>query len=162
MVTDSEGQISRLSDFLNLDMEGCLDWLPWELVRRVRGATVEGMLKGLLFHQGGADAKSVPMAREWEGKLQHFVRSAGDEFGHDLPVFLLKLVEWWEDARRRKEHKFAGWEELKKIQEDLILANSYMVKTDDLPLKNDGLYLAQEGQAVLGKRFAHKIKHELY
>ena len=122
---------------------------------RLRLAATARRLAGALVHVGEGDTKSEETALAWKEAFHRLVDNLRSDFGQPaLPIVFAQLAIITPERRARREHGFAGWDRLKQVQAALDLPNVAMVKTDDLPLKPDGLHLSTAGAIALGERFA--------
>jgi len=75
------------------------------------------------------------------------------DLGHPrLPVVFCQIGALGPELRGRPRYRY--WDQLKAAQAAVCLPGVAMVRTDDLPLKPDGLHLSTPGQLILGRRLA--------
>lgn len=128
-----------------------------ETVKRTHLAQKTRELKGILIYIGEGDTRSVEAADRWLDSFHLLVDRLRVEFGENLPVVFAQIATVSENRRAMKTHGFVAWDYLKTVQASVRMANVAMVKTDDLPLKDDGLHLNTMAQVELGKRFASSM-----
>jgi hypothetical protein len=94
-------------------------------------------------------------AGAWIKSFHRLVDNLRADFSNQaLPIVFAQIASISQERRARREHGYAGWERLKLLQAAVNLPNVVMVKTDDLPLKSDGLHLSASAAEILGQRFA--------
>ncbi len=128
-----------------------------ETVKRTHQAQGVSRLRGILIHVGEGDTHSFEAADNWLERFYLLVNSLRSEFGMDLPVVFAQIATVSESRRARKAHGFVAWDYLKNVQASVCMVNVAMVKTEDLPLKQDGIHLSTAAQMILGERFARSM-----
>jgi len=118
-------------------------------VSKVEIAKQNGIIKGILWHQGESDAneKNIPLHRERLHSLFSKFRSAIGN--NDLPVLLGELGSFSNNP--------ADFNLINKAMHDYAAEdkNSHVISTKDLKDKGDHLHFDSEGQRTMGKRFAN-------
>ena len=115
---------------------------------KVALAKQNGIIKGILWHQGESDAneKDIPLHKERLGLLFSKFRAAVGN--NELPVLLAELGSFSENPVNfnlinKAIHEYA-------IEDK----NSRVISTKDLKDKGDHLHFNSKGQRTMGKRFA--------
>ena len=108
-----------------------------------------GIIKGILWHQGESDAneKNIPLHKERLHSLFSKFRSAIGN--NELPVLFGELGSFSNNP--------AGFNLINKTLHDYAAEdkNSRVISTKDLKDKGDQLHFDSEGQRTMGKRFAN-------
>ena len=110
-----------------------------------------GTIKGIIWHQGEADAnaKRIPL---YEKNLETLFTSFRSIAGNDqLPIIMGELGAFSKEPQ--------AFESINKIirsypQND---PNSSFIKTSDLMHKGDSLHFNSAGQRMMGERYAKEI-----
>ena len=115
---------------------------------KVEIAKQNGVIKGILWHQGESDAseKDIPLHKQRLGLLFSKFRTAVGN--NELPVLLGELGSFSDnpanfDLINKAIHEYAAEDK-----------NSSVVSTKDLKDKGDHLHFNSKGQRTMGKRFA--------
>ena len=115
---------------------------------KVEIAKQNGIIKGILWHQGESDAneKDIPLHKERLGLLFSKFRAAIGN--NELPVLLGELGSFSENPVNfnlinKAIHDYAAGDK-----------NSAVISTKDLKDKGDHLHFDSKGQRTMGKRFA--------
>ena len=103
---------------------------------------------GMLWVQGGADAKNETMARDYATNLRGLAESAREDFGNAELVFLSGRIP--AKNSKTKPH----WALVRAAQQDLELADYAWVNCDDISLGSDGVHYDTAGMVQLGERQA--------
>ncbi len=116
---------------------------------KVEIAKQNGIIKGILWHQGESDAneKNIPLHKERLHSLFSKFRSAIGN--NELPVLLGELGSFSNNP--------ADFNLINKAIHDYAAEdkNSRVISTKDLKDKGDHLHFDSEGQRAMGKRFAN-------
>lgn len=80
----------------------------------------------------------------------------------DLPVFFAQLGTVSARRRTRREHGYRAWDYLRELQAGIQYDGVYMIRTDDLELKPDGLHLSTHAQIEAGGRYAELVHRVVY
>ena len=115
---------------------------------KVEIAKQNGIIKGILWHQGESDAneKNIPLHKE---RLQSLFSKFRSAIGNnELPVLLGELGSFSNNPSdfnliNKAIHDYAAEDK-----------NSRVISTKDLKDKGDHLHFDSEGQRTMGKRFA--------
>jgi hypothetical protein len=115
---------------------------------KVEIAKQNGIIKGILWHQGESDAngKDIPLHKE---RLHLLFSKFRDEIGNsELPVLLGELGSFSENPVNFSliNTVLHGYAEEDK--------NSRVISTKDLKDKGDQLHFNSKGQRIMGERFA--------
>ncbi len=107
-----------------------------------------GIIKGILWHQGESDAneENIPHYKQRLGLLFSKFRAAVGN--NELPVLIGELGSFSEDPENfslinKAIHEYAAGDQ-----------NCYVISTKDLKDKGDHLHFNSKGQRTMGKRFA--------
>ncbi|MEO6455140.1 MAG: sialate O-acetylesterase [Ginsengibacter sp.] len=128
------------------------------LVRKVKAAAEYGIIKGLLWHQGEANA-GADNYKNYKEKLETFFTKIRTDFSApELPVYAGELSSFL----NRKTNPFAD-----SVNNDLhdlsvTVKNMYVIKTGDLTSKSDTVHFDSRSQRKMGKRFAKTVYKTAY
>jgi hypothetical protein len=116
---------------------------------KVEIAKQNGIIKGILWHQGESDAneKNIPLYKE---RLHSLFSKFRTVIGNnELPVLLGELGSFSNNP--------ADFNLINKVIHDYAAEdkNSRVISTKDLKDKGDHLHFDSEGQRTMGKRFAN-------
>ncbi len=116
---------------------------------KVEIAKQNGIIKGILWHQGESDAneKDIPFHKERLHLL--FSKFRAEVGNNELPVLLGELGSFSENP--------ANFNLINKAIHDYAAEdkNSSVISTKDLKDKGDHLHFDSKGQRTMGKRFAN-------
>ncbi len=125
-------------------------------LNRARAASARGRVRGVLFYQGESDTRSLAAVDAWPGRFAALVAAWRRDLGDlTLPVVFCQIGSLGPELRGRPRYQY--WDRLKQAQAGVRLPGVAMVRSDDLPLKPDGLHLSTAGQLVLGRRLAQAM-----
>jgi len=123
-------------------------------LKRARAASTMGMIKGILFWQGEADAlnpeeypERKPSPFQWTEKFNRFVRDIRNDLG--LPVLPVVYAQL---SHHNNPEKYIYWEQVKDQQAQVVIPNTKMVITPELEL-SDYVHFTKEGYDTFGKLF---------
>jgi len=115
---------------------------------KVEIAKHNGIIKGILWHQGESDAneKDIPLHKQRLGLL--FSKFRAVVGNNELPILLGELGSFSENPVKfnlinKAIHEYAAEDK-----------NSSVILTNDLKDKGDHLHFNSKGQRMMGKRFA--------
>eukprot|EP01022_Parablepharisma_sp_SALTPOND_P017733 TRINITY_DN2883_c0_g2_i1.p1 TRINITY_DN2883_c0_g2~~TRINITY_DN2883_c0_g2_i1.p1 ORF type:complete len:304 (+),score=110.65 TRINITY_DN2883_c0_g2_i1:765-1676(+) len=132
------------------------DTLYGSCLARARAASARGKVRGVLFYQGESDAHSRAAVRAWPLRFAELVAAWRRDLGNPLlPVVYCQIGSLGPELRDRPRYRY--WDLLKQRQAAVSIPGVAMVRTDDLPLKPDGLHLSTAGQLILGRRLAQAM-----
>lgn len=126
------------------------------LLERARVAEAAGgLLSGVLWHQGEADASDIRNSSLYEAELRQFILKCRSDLGKpQLPFFLALLADFnhmhYRDSVNAAIRRTAA-----------SLPYVYLVDTHDLSCKPDSLHFDAEGQREMGRRFAERAAAQL-
>jgi hypothetical protein len=108
-----------------------------------------GTIKGVLWHQGEADAtpKNIPLYKDRLAILfTDFRSTAGNS---NLPVILGELGPF--------PYSYENWMKINAVMKEYCQQdkNSALISTSDLKHKGDSVHFNSEGQRLMGQRYAH-------
>jgi len=134
-------------------------WQPGEdlyeaAVGRARIALADGVLKGMLWHQGENDAQHPDEARQYESRLHQMIRGfRADLEAPELPVVVGEL------GRFLVAPRFCALEQvssaLKRLPEKL--EHTAWVPSADLGHKGDEVHFDADAQREFGRRYAQAM-----
>jgi hypothetical protein len=138
------------ADSWKIRAAGRYDGDPYRyLVNLAKTARKEGVIKGILVHQGESNFED----QEWPAKVKKIYGNLMRDLNlkpEAVPLLAGEVV----NADQQGE-KAAFNEILKKLPE--TLPNSYVVSSAGLPCNSDHLHFTAEGQREFGKRYAEKL-----
>ena len=124
---------------------------PWDdAIARARVAMNNGVLKGILWHQGESDGKPG-LAEAYEGKLQDlFQRFSTELNAPDVPIFLGQLGQFpakpWDEYREQvNTAHIAVSTRMEKVE---------FVPSDGLTPNSDIVHFDTRSLRIFGKRYA--------
>ncbi len=112
-----------------------------------------GTIKGILWHQGEANAKTE-LIPQYKDNLQQLLKNFRVTVKNDkLPIFIGQLGSY---SRPFEWH--LKWDSINTIINDVAESdpNTYVIYTQDLKTKGDYIHFDSESQRTMGKRFADK------
>lgn len=115
------------------------------MLKRFRAASVAGTIRGLLFFQGEADARTKA-AEQWAVRFSQFVAGIRGDTIADLAIVFAQIGADYPS--------YPYWATVKAQQASIDLPRVSMIRTDDLALQDDGLHFTPESYDVIGGRFA--------
>ena len=139
-------------------------WAPAQGARTLYGSSLQraaqaakqGRVGGVLFYQGESDTASRAAAEAWPKHFADLVAAWRRDLGDPhLPVVFAQLCALGKDLAHDPLYRY--WDLLKEKQAAIRLPRVLMVRSDDLPLKPDGLHLSTAGQMILGQRMAQAM-----
>jgi len=122
--------------------------------KNVRLAEKSGEIKGILWHQGEANAKADLISQYAENleRLMSKMRTTVDE--PSLTILLAQLGSFAEPAEWQQQ-----WDSINAILKDYTASheNTYLIHTQDLKSKDDHIHFDSDSQREMGRRFARKF-----
>lgn len=117
---------------------------------RLQAAMKDGMLKGILWHQGESDSKPAS-SKAYEARLHTLIRRLRAESGDkNVPFIVGQLGQFperpWDENRKRVDQAHRAVPD--KIE------NTAFVPSDGLKHKGDNTHFSTEAYKELGKRYA--------
>lgn len=125
------------------------------LLKKVRDAAANGVLKGILWHQGETNANTTHY-KNYKEKLERFFTRLRNDIGDPaLPIYAGQLASFLS----RTTNPFAD-----SVNQDLqilsvSMKNMFVINTTDLTPKSDSIHFDSRSQRIMGKRFAEKVYH---
>lgn len=121
-----------------------------DLVRTVAAARETRSIRvvGMIWIQGGADAKSEDMAEAYATNLKDLIERSRQEFGNPAMHFLSGRIPAKNDQRK------PFWKTVRRAQQDLEVENYSWVDCDDISKGPDGVHYDTAGMVKLGERLA--------
>ena len=126
-------------------------------VRRAKLAMREGKLKGILWHQGCADAMDRRRVDVYEQRLVRALSSLRHELGaDDVPIVLGELGDYL--AKNKKGFRY--WKEINALTSSAAtkLGNAAVVASKGLTPNRDILHFDTASLRELGHRYAKAMK----
>lgn len=125
--------------------------LQSNLIEKIHFATQNGVLKGIIWHQGESDAtkSGIPLYKKNLKELFCIMR---DKSGNqNLPIFAGELGSYSVNKETKK-----NWSTITKIIHEVADQdpNLYVIETSDLTPKIDKIHFDTESQRKLGQRYA--------
>jgi hypothetical protein len=134
------------------------EWKPGgklftDAVRRAKVAMKSGRLRGILWHQGEADAGKLDLIRSYQERWLALMRSLRAELG-DVPIVVGELGQFLY-AREKNDYPLA-----RLMNEQLALlavsgSRVAFVSSGGLQHKGDVLHFDSPGLREFGRRYAH-------
>ena len=110
-----------------------------------------GIIKGILWHQGEADAKSTEI-KIYDKQLEKLFSLFRNEINdRHLPIFIGELGSF---SKTNENWQSINVKIRNYVKND---TNSYVIKTGDLFDKGDRVHFNSEGQRIMGQRFAEEF-----
>lgn len=133
------------------------------MIERTRLAGAHGELRGVLFSHGESAARSREVAEAWPGQFIQLIENLRRDFSRPgLPAIFAQLGTISATRRTLREHGYQAWDYLKELQAGIRHKGVYMIRTDDLELKPDGIHLSTRSQIEAGVRFAELVHQTVY
>jgi hypothetical protein len=123
------------------------------LLEKAKTAATFGIIKGILWHQGEANA-TLGNYDHYKQKLESFFTKLRNDLNNpSLPVYAGQLALFL----NRSLNPFAD-----SINNDLqhlsvTMTNMFVIKTIDLTPKSDAIHFDSRSQRIMGKRFAEMV-----
>ena len=102
---------------------------------------------GMLWMQGGADAKNENKAKAYAKNLEEFIRKAREDFKNPNMAFVC-------GRSAAPVKKYPQIVHVRKAQEGVTLPGYAWIDHDDIPMGRDGVHYSTEGQVKAGYMFA--------
>jgi hypothetical protein len=126
------------------------DGNPYEyLIRMARLAQKDGVIRGILIHQGESNSRDS----EWPRKVKKVYDDIIKDLGlnpADVPLLAGEVVN------ADQEGKEASANEIMKALPG-VLSNSYVVSSAGVPANADHLHFTADGQREMGRRYAAQM-----
>ncbi len=131
---------------------------PWghlykNAVARTKAALPDGILKGMLWHQGEGDSSAAGIARYRERLTKLVTDLRRDLDAADVPFVAGELGVWDQEghaARQRFNENLAAVPDW--------IANAAVVKSDGISHKGDGTHFSSAALRELGRRYAEALR----
>lgn len=138
---------SSTDQWINNDLHRGL-YLMSNLKEKVAFAQKNGILKGILWHQGESDAHDDLIPNYQNNLLKIFTEFRVFSNNPTLPIFVAELGSYFPEQEL--------WNKINAqihqvTEED---ENTYLIKTDDFEHKGNSLHFNSASQRLMGKRFA--------
>jgi hypothetical protein len=123
------------------------------LINKARKAAAYGTIKGILWHQGEANANTGSY-KNYKEKLELFFTKLRNDLGDStLPIYAGQLGSFLD----RKTNPFAD-----SINNDLLklsssFKNFYVINLSDLTPNPDSIHFNSQSQRIMGERFAKLV-----
>jgi hypothetical protein len=116
---------------------------------KITAASRVGVFKGILWHQGEANANTIDDIEKHSSRLRTLVSTLRDVTGNkSLPFLIGELGSFSDNAElfQRLNEQLRAYSKTDK--------HSAVIMTSDLPHKGDNLHFNSEAQRKMGERFA--------
>ena len=119
------------------------------LVTMAKKAQKQGVIKGILLHQGCTDNGQA----DWPVRVKRIYIRLLNDLGlneEETPLLIGELLS--------KDEGGACWGHNSVIAKtNSVIPNSYVISSKDCPGASDGLHFTAEGYRMIGKRYAEKM-----
>ena len=119
------------------------------LVTMAKKAQKQGVIKGILLHQGCTDNTQ----KDWPVRVKRIYIRLLNDLGlneEETPLLIGELLS--------KDEGGACWGHNSVIAKtNSVIPNSYVISSKDCPGASDGLHFTAEGYRMIGKRYAEKM-----
>ena len=123
------------------------------LLEKVKIANQYGIIKGILWHQGEANAGAASY-KNYKQKFENFFTKTRKNLGYpDLPVYAGQLASFLS----RRNYPFADTVNNDLQSLSVTMKNMYVINTIDLLPNADSVHFNSPSQRIMGKRFADKV-----
>lgn len=116
--------------------------------QKLEFAKTQGVVKGILWHQGESDAnaRAIPLYKDNLKKLFGIFREYANN--NKLPILVGELGSYSKTPTE--------WNAINEIIRQYIVSdqNTYLISTNDLKHKGDFVHFNSEGQRLMGQRMA--------
>lgn len=122
---------------------------------QAKAAAENGVISGVLWHQGESDSEKMETAEIYEARLKHmFSDLRADLKQPDLPIVVGEIGEFMD------EKKFPGAETVRKAIKRMpkVVEHVGFVNSSGLKDKGDELHFDADGSKQLGERFAKEMQ----
>ena len=124
-----------------------------EALSRAKIAANYGTIKGMLWHQGESDTKSVMRVQAYKDKFLKLKRDLEQELGLvNLPTIIGELGQFYFEKRPNAQDMNALFAEISLENKCIGLA-----KSNSLTHKGDGTHFDSKSYRILGKRYAQAM-----
>jgi len=121
--------------------------------KRAKLAQKDGVIKGILWHQGEGDSGKEETAKIYEAQLHAMIEAWRKDLGNQkIPVIVGELGQFW----KRAKHKAVVDAALKALPGKV--KHAAWVSAEGLNHKGDGVHFNAAGYRELGKRYAAKMQ----
>jgi hypothetical protein len=122
-------------------------------LKRAKLAQKDGVIKGILWHQGEGDSGKEETAKIYEAQLHAMIEAWRKDLGNQkIPVIVGELGQFW----KRAKHKAVVDAALKALPGKA--KHAAWVSAEGLNHKGDGVHFNAAGYRELGKRYAAKMQ----
>jgi len=134
------------------------EWKPGgklytDAVRRAKTAMKNGRLRGILWHQGEADANKLELVRSYQTRWLEVMRSLRAELG-DVPIVVGELGQFLY-AREKNDYPMVRLLNEQLAQLAVNGTRVAFVSSGGLNHKGDVLHFDSPGLREFGRRYAH-------
>ncbi|WP_081886370.1 sialate O-acetylesterase [Haloferula sp. BvORR071] len=128
-----------------------------QAVARARLAAKDGVIRGVLWHQGESDSDDAKHAESYEARLTGMFRDLRADLGQpDLPVVVGQLGDFL--ALQPDKHPYVETVRAAIHQIPAVLPHSAYADSAGLADKGDKLHFSAGAQKEFGIRFAHAMQ----
>ena len=119
------------------------------LINRAKEAQRDGVIKGILLHQGESDNGD----EEWPEKVKTIYDRILNELSlkeEKFPILVGELLSEAEGGNYAKHNEIIA-----KIPD--VISNSYVISSENCTSQGDGMHFSTEGYRLLGERYAEAM-----
>jgi len=146
---------SSISDWQKTNRTDQRNTLYGSCMTRMKAASLgKGMIRAVIFWQGGEDAKTEKDALKWKESFTTFVTDLRQDLGiPDLPIVLVMLAIHDKKAVAKSPY----WQVVRQQQLAVDIHEVLKFDSDGYERKADGVHLSTKGQLALGAALAHLL-----
>ena len=124
-------------------------------IQRTRAAQKDGVLKGILWHQGESETGSAQLAGSYLQRATRMLKDLRKDLGApDVPIVVGEIGHYFYDQR---SHPYARAVNEALGQVRRRITNAGLVTAERLQHKGDDTHLDTRSQRELGKRYARQM-----
>lgn len=118
--------------------------------KRTQSSLSAGVVSGILWFQGEADAKIEVLANSWKVKFEQLIIDWRNDYGN-TPIVFMQL------GNNPSISEYPFWSVVKSQQASVSAANVVMIQTDDLAMQNGNAHFLSNSYDEIGFRAANQI-----
>jgi hypothetical protein len=127
-----------------------------QAIARARAASEDGVIKGMIWHQGESDSNEQANADSYGTRLTGMIQDLRKDLGQpELPVVVGQLGEFLALTPQKHPHAATVQAAIKKIPD--TVPHTAFADCAGLGHKGDKLHFSAEAAKELGTRFAHAM-----
>ncbi len=113
-----------------------------------------GIIRAVMFWQGGSDAKTQEDALAWKDRFKDFVADLRADLGNpDLPIIMVILG----DPDPKVAKKYPYWEVVREQQHAVNIPGVTKIEANGYERKADGIHFTTKGQLAFGAALARLL-----